>query len=344
MCVCLEEESLTQIRHKFVTNYQCLVTPYAQTRAGFVALALEKNRRAIPFVEKAKTLKVLASNAKEPADLIRLTKIRASLLTAAGVSDKALNHLTEQDKDKAILGLIENFLEPAGENFIDELVYRFLLIRGDSMGGKMRNIAGTLGEWRFTRTLISTLSVQAKDFQYFHSDSRKWFRGNGYDPDIEQKVKGLFWNKNGKSKTLVYNMKVPIVNKNVDLCLLDCNPDGLKKSKKNCLIHDPEKYFALGEIKGGIDPAGADEHWKTANSALERIRTGFQNSSSVPFTFFVGAAIETEMAKEIFNRLKRGILANAANLTNDKQLVDLCEWLIDLQGGSGKTIAKQHAY
>ncbi len=29
-----------------------------------------------------------------------------------------------------------------------------------------------------------------------------------------------------------------------------------------------EKTLMLGELKGGIDPAGADEHWKTANTVL----------------------------------------------------------------------------
>ena len=31
-----------------------LVTPYEQTRAGFVALALEKNRKATPYLESPK--------------------------------------------------------------------------------------------------------------------------------------------------------------------------------------------------------------------------------------------------------------------------------------------------
>lgn len=35
-----------------------LVTTYEATRAGFVALALERNRRATPFVAEARALKV----------------------------------------------------------------------------------------------------------------------------------------------------------------------------------------------------------------------------------------------------------------------------------------------
>ncbi len=67
--------------------------------------------------------------------------LKVGLLTASGLSDKSLNYLTEEDKTLAIKGLIEKFLEPAGENFIDELVYRYLPIKGDALGGKARNLA-----------------------------------------------------------------------------------------------------------------------------------------------------------------------------------------------------------
>jgi hypothetical protein len=70
-----------------------LVTTYEATRAGFVALALEKNRRATPYVAEARALQEAASLARTPADLMRIEGIQAGLLTAAGLSDKALNYL-----------------------------------------------------------------------------------------------------------------------------------------------------------------------------------------------------------------------------------------------------------
>ena len=48
-----------------------LVTDYEATRAGFVALALERNRRATPYIAEARTLASLASAAKYPVDLLR---------------------------------------------------------------------------------------------------------------------------------------------------------------------------------------------------------------------------------------------------------------------------------
>ncbi len=306
-----------------IPNHEDLVTTHEQTRAGFLARAFEKNRSAVPFVEETRVLKMIASSVAHPKELFRIPGVRNALLSAAGTSDKAMSHFTESDKEEAIVSLIDKYLVPAGDKFIDELVYRFLLIRGDSLGGKMRNIAGRLGEWKFTRTLISTLSLHSIPFQCRKTSSTNWIPGNIEETDIELNIKGLYWETDGKPRTLLYNLTIPIIKKNVDLSLLGC------QSKDSIsAIGNPREYLALGELKGGIDPAGADEHWKTANSALNRIRTGFQNG--LPFTFFIGAAIATDMAKEIFSQIKNQTLHMAANLNNDKQLVYLCKWLIEI--------------
>lgn len=123
-----------------------LVTTYEATRARFVALALEKNRRATPFVAEARALQTAAMQAAQPRDLLDVQDIEAGLLTAAGLSDKALNYLTTKDKTKAIQELIQNFLEPAGNKFVEELVFRFLITRGDTLGGSMRNVGGALAQ------------------------------------------------------------------------------------------------------------------------------------------------------------------------------------------------------
>ncbi len=309
---------------------ESLITPYEETRAGFISLALEKNRKATPFVEEAKALKVFALKAKTPKELLQINEIQKSLLTAAGMSDKAKNHLQENDKKEAIKGLIKNFLEPSGKLFVDELIYRFLLTRGDSLGGSMRNLAGALGEWRFTRILIATCSVSGIDFEYLDSKSKNWMSPNS-ESEIEKRVKGLSWMSHGNERTLIYNLTVPTVKKNVDLCLFDCSQNEIIFGKnKDSAHYKPEKYLVLGELKGGIDPAGADEHWKTANSALGRIRKAFSDKNCNPKTFFIGAAIEKAMAEEIYQQLNNNILSNGANLTNEDQVVSLCDWLIKI--------------
>lgn len=304
-----------------------LVTTYEATRAGFVALALEKNRKATPFIAEARALKAESSKVSEPQKLLAVSSIRSSLLTAAGISDKAEKYLQEKDKLKAIQGLIENFLKPAGNDFVEELVFRFLLTRGDQLGGSMRNLGGTLGERKLARAIISSLNLSRIHYKWLHTKSRKWIAKSDDDTDIELHLTGISWINSYGVRTLIFNRNIPLVKKNVDLSILECEPEEVKYSKNSAHLV-PKNYIAFGELKGGIDPAGADEHWKTANSALNRIRKAFAKKSLTPITFFVGAAIEKSMSAEIYSQLKSGILANAANLTNDDQVASLCNWLI----------------
>ena len=244
-----------------------IITTYEATRAGFVALALEKNRRATPFVAEARILQEAASQAKIPAELLNIKSIESGLLTAAALSNKSLKYLTSEDKTEAIKSLIKNFLEPAGTKFIEELIFRFLLTRGDTLGGSMRNIGGALAQRKITRAIISTLTIAGLEYHWQHSKTKKWLKMTRDDSDIELFLRGISWKNEKGNRTLMYNLTVPLVRNNVDMCLFNLNPKELKNSKYNAV----ESYIALGELKGGIDPAGADEHWKTARTALVRI-------------------------------------------------------------------------
>jgi type II restriction enzyme len=323
MCLLVAKEMMNPL----IKSADDLVTSREETRAGFIAIALEKNYIAIPYIEEAKALKGLAAQVKKPKDLLNLRDLRVGLLTAAGLSDKSLNYLTEDDKILAIKELIEKFLEPAGESFIDELIYRYLLTKGDALGGKARNLAGTLGERKFIRSLISVFNIAGVKYNW-KDNTNTWREKPTDDTDIEKHIKAIYWKRN-TDRLLMLNINVPLVKKNVDISILQAKPDDLKAGKQS-IIYQPEKYIALGELKGGIDPAGADEHWKTANSALNRIRASFKKKNLKPQTFFIGAAIETAMAVEIFKQLQTGIINNAANLTNNQQLTKICEWILNI--------------
>jgi hypothetical protein len=67
-----------------------LITTYEATRAGFVALALEKNRRATPYAEEARALQQIAFKARKPVDLLKIKDIEVGLWTAAGLSELTL--------------------------------------------------------------------------------------------------------------------------------------------------------------------------------------------------------------------------------------------------------------
>lgn len=303
-----------------------LVTAYEATRAGFVALALEKNRRATPYVAEARTLANVASVAKEPMDLLKISGIEAGLLAAAGLSDKALEHLLPNHKEEAIKNLIKNFLEPVGKQFIEELVFRFLLTLGDTLGGSMRNIGGILAQRKLTRIIISALTIAGIPYRWQHNQVRKWVNMEDHDVDIEFSLRGISWQTDNQYRTMVYNLTVPLVKNNVDICLFKLPPEDLTKTT----FQQAESYIALGELKGGIDPAGADEHWKTARAALDRIRDAFSVSGYFPHIFFIGSAIEKKMAIEIWNQMESGLLRNAANLNQENQMVSISRWLCNL--------------
>jgi len=305
-----------------------LMTSREQTRAGFVAFALEKNRRSNPIIKSAKSFKVLASKAKVAKDLLNIAEIQPALLTAAGLSDKAINYFEEVDKKKAILALIENFLEPEGKYFVDEVVYRYLLIKGDSLGGSMRNIVGSIAQQKLIRALLSNLSIAGIDYRWLDNKTKKWEMKPSNDLTIEEQLKALSWKGKGdKDRVLSFNLNIPIVGNNIDICLFSSD---IERFNNGEIVNRPEKIVMLGELKGGIDPAGADEHWKTGNTALNRIRESFARHNLKVKTSFIAAAIERKMAAEIFAQLQNKTLSNAANLTIDEQLVNYCDWLLKL--------------
>jgi Restriction endonuclease BsobI len=303
-----------------------LETTYEAVRAGFVALALEKNRRATPYVAEARALKAAVLNVKTPTDLLSIGEIQRGLLTAAGVSDKAAGHLQAAGRREAVEGLIKNFLDPAGVNFVEELVFRFLLTRGDTLGGSMRNVGGFMAQKKLTRAVIACLTVAGRRCQWLHSETGTWAVLPESDADVEMSLRGLSWQMPKGPRTLLYNLKVPFVGNNVDLCLFNLAAMELRSES----IGQRRAYVALGELKGGIDPAGADEHWKTARTALARIAKAFSRVRPKPQSFFVGAAIESKMADEIWDMLRRGVLSNAANLTDEAQITAISRWLCEL--------------
>jgi type II restriction enzyme len=305
-----------------------LVTTYQETRAGFVDMALEKNRRATPFVEEARVLQYKIKNITTPEKLLECLEIRNGLIAASGISDKAASHLGEEGCTIAIHEFIKNFLIPAGEKFKEELVFRFLLTKGDSLGGKMRNIIGVMAQRKLCRSMISTLRLANISFHAIDDLTNTWISSKNIDDDTNfENSKGIFWvNSNGENRLVYFNIKIPIVNNNIDIILLNKTyVDDVKE-----LIKEPENFIALGELKGGIDPAGADEHWKTGKMALERIDTAFKKYRCMPRLFFIGAAIEKKMALEIYDYLRADFLSNAANLTKPNQITALVDWLINL--------------
>jgi len=311
-----------------ITKPEDLVTSYAETRAGFIAIALEKNRRAIPFIEEARALQRRIKNISTPEMLLEMQDIRNGLIAASGISDKAASYLGSDGCLFAMQEFIKNFLVPAGSKFKEELVFRFLLTKGDALGGKMRNIVGTLAQRNLSIAIISALRLSGIKYDVLLDGSNEWVSSKDIDDVVGiENAKGISWKTDKKKyRTLYFNITVPIVKNNIDMILLNKpNTDDIKETISNC-----ESYIALGELKGGIDPAGADEHWKTAKTAIDRIKESFKKNGYSPYIFFVGAAIENKMAAEIFDNLRSNYINNAANLTKPEHITELSDWLIKI--------------
>lgn len=312
--------------NRHITSAESLITNHDETRAGFLKIALEKNRAGDPFVKNAFAFKAMVAHTKRPEELLLIREIRPFLVTAAGLSDKSLAYLNEEDQTLAVEELIEKFLKPAGASYVDEAIFRYLLIKGDTVGGIMRNRIGKLAQERLIRMIFSVMNVRAITCDKLTVNSNVWERADTFIVDAEKNLRAIHWLNLRGERILVFNAKIPTVNKNVDLCLF---AGGLEDFDD--IVRRNDKAIMFGELKGGIDPAGADEHWKTGNSALNRIRTKL---AAVGFpkikTSFVAAAIERAMAEEIFSQLQNGTLTNAANLTKDNQFAEFCNWLLDL--------------
>ena len=192
----------------------------------------------------------------------------------------------------------------------------------------MRNVVGYLAEVKFMRALVATLNINDVEFYWLDSEKYIWAKKKEEDRNIESHTKGFYWKNGENNRTLLFNSTLKIVTKNIDLILINGDYRINGKGKKKSI--EGNKYIALGELKGGIDPAGADEHWKTAFSALARIKTSFREENLNPKTFFIGAAIAISMASEIWNQLENNLLDNACNLNGEEQLFSVCNWLINL--------------
>lgn len=314
------------MENPYINGPNDLVTSHDQTRIGFISAAMQKNTVGDQYIDAVSTFLCQTRDVRTVDELLQLESVRPFLLAASGLSDKSLVYLNEQDRSEAIKELANKFLRPAGTDFIIQAVYRYLLIKGDAVGGTMRNWIGGAGQEKLVNAILATL--RANGIQYQWADyTLKWSAMPLFDAEIAGSVKVIYWRIGTKSRVLAFNLKIPIVDKNVDICLFNADIAGY-----NCgrIVSDYGSVIMLGELKGGIDPAGADEHWKTANTALERIRTAFARKDLTIKTSFIGAAIEPAMANEIYAQLLNGTLSNAANLTNPDQVQNFCNWLIQI--------------
>lgn len=317
--------------NKYIKKASDIVTTYNETKIGFLSIALRKSKEATHYVQQGNAFRTIAENYKDPCKLVTIEDITISMCEAAGVSTKARGYLDGKDTAVILKDFVEEYLLPAGDSYVDELISRYMLTQGDALGGRMRNIVGGLAGEKLTQNIIAILNIRNYAFSFFDKRKKEWIDGNLFEVEQSQYIKAIRWEKGDVSRLLYYDLTVPIVKKNIDIVLFNSSKvDNTKTKDFKAFIADESNYLALGELKGGIDPAGADEHWKTANTALNRIRTAFGTFKKEVKTVFIGAAIEIAMAEEIYQQCEESTLTNCANLTKPKQLTEVCDWIVTL--------------
>src|SRR4030067_2780909 len=102
MRVYLEKNRMSKPNLLHLKSSKDLETTHKAARAGFVALAFEKNRRATPYIADAKALRVAAATAKAPGDLLNIPGIQSALSTGTGLASRENTFLLPGDKKEAI--------------------------------------------------------------------------------------------------------------------------------------------------------------------------------------------------------------------------------------------------
>lgn len=285
-----------------------LITSKEDIIIGFKEQAELKSEKANEYTAKAREFEAHLDKVDSLEDVVSLAndpQFGEHVLTAAGLSAKAKGHIphsAQKEIARAIFGEYENL-----KRLKEDILYRYLLTEGASLSGKMRNVVGNLGENRVAERLKSELEGRGQTVHFGHTAS-----GN---------VNLISW----ESRTIFLNRTSKFIGKNIDMIIVESYSTDRKALK------DPHLYKACVEIKSGIDPAGADEHWKTARSALERIIKSFKEENMRPPELgFIGAAIEPSVAREIFAWLESGKLQCAGNMLHGDQLDHFVDWLVSL--------------
>ena len=122
-----------------------LVTTHEAVRDGFLSQALAKTEKAVPYVEKAQLLQAALQKVEQVETLLGLPQFRDDLITAAGFSEKARGHLSDTELNGAVKTVYDTLFAQTGTAFRKEILYRYLLTKGDALGGQMRNWTGVAG-------------------------------------------------------------------------------------------------------------------------------------------------------------------------------------------------------
>jgi len=81
-----------------------------------------------------------------------------------------------------------------------------------TLGGRMRNLVGSMANEKLTRVVISQLQVLKLKFRYYNKVSKTWLVANDYTINHAPEIRSIQWSlKSDKKRQIIYNLTVSIV-------------------------------------------------------------------------------------------------------------------------------------
>lgn len=203
----------------------------------------------------------------------------------------------------------------------------FMAILGDSLGGVSRNEVGRIAMMRLLNPLMTHLHRRAYLREIVCSFKEELNRNIGSTAKSERVTFEI--NNSVELNCLLADFERRRV-KYHELVL--CNGSRLlvdrqlKWEDENGNEHkigpdlhstiEKHDFVWAAEVKGGADPAGSDEHWKTATQALDRIlRACHATNRAQPALTFVATIFVERVARDAQQWIEEGKLTSAYNLT-----------------------------
>jgi len=198
---------------------------------------------------------------------------------------------------------------------------------GDSLGGTSRNEVGRISSTEVVRYIVKYLHPKNRITRIVYK--LKGIIGDDDDRDIGKELT-VDISEDTDIDVLISNLEEKRV-KYQELHF--SNGYSLLLDRQIKWYSDDEKEYKIGpdfhstndnsnsmlwmaELKGGADPAGSDEHWKTATQALVRvIEASEKTGREKPFISFIAAILVERVAVEAQQWIDEGELTSVYNLT-----------------------------
>ena len=196
---------------------------------------------------------------------------------------------------------------------------------GDSLGGTSRNEVGRVAMMRIINPLLRHLFTQERLSSILYTlkgqitgENTGAVKRRRLIITSETDIKELL-NKFERERVLYHELETS----NGSKLLLNRQLTWQSQTKRTYKV-GPDLYSNVAdidmlwaaELKGGADPAGSDEHWKTATQALGRILQAAEKTDRPkPMLSFIATILVERVAREAQSWIEQGKLTSVYNLT-----------------------------